>query len=268
MPGAAHDGDVREALLCCLADAAAHLCLALEGEAVLLGDGATDGSHCLGDRREQVAGTASRLDQSVPHPLAVLFPRGVGQLGQRVMADKLGFEVGPLPCRGVLSLGGGDRFGHPALEFRLGDRHLGAGREIDEPGRDVVLERPAQGHPLGAELRERVERRNARLIGRVDEERHRRAHARVLDEADQVARVRRPLDEEGVRLQPLELGQHAPRGARAVMADAEDGRHRRAAEVSQPPPDRLGRGRASRRVPSSPSRGTRARQRRPGPDHG
>ena len=268
MPGAAHDGDVREAVLCRLADAAPHRCLTLEGEAVVFGHGTTDGRHCLGDRREQVAGIASRLDQAVPQPLAVLLPRGVGELGQRVMADELGFEVSPLPCFGVLGLAGGDRFGQAALELRPPDRHLGTGGEVDEPGGDVVLECPAQGNPLGAELRERVERGNARLIGRVDQERHRRAHRRVLDQADQVARVGRPLDKEGVRLQPLELGQHAPRGAGAVMADAQDGGQGRAAAVSRPPPDRPGRGRANRRVPSSPSRGTRARRRRPGPDRG
>ena len=114
------------------------------------------------------------------------------------MADELGFDVGPLLCFGVFGHRG--RFGHAALDLRLGDRHLGAGRQVDETGGDVVPERPAQGHPLGAELRERVERRDARLIGRVDEERNRRVHPRVLDQADQVAGVRRPLDEEGVGL--------------------------------------------------------------------
>ena len=31
-------------------------------------------------------------------PFAVLLARGLGELGQRVVADELGFEVGPLPC--------------------------------------------------------------------------------------------------------------------------------------------------------------------------
>ena len=112
------------------------------------GDGATDGSHRLGDRREQVAGIASRLDESVPEPFAVLLARGVSELGQGIMADELGFDVGPLPLLlgvfGHLSRG---RFGYAALDLRLGDRHFGAGRQVDETGGDVRAGAPSAGPP-------------------------------------------------------------------------------------------------------------------------
>ena len=149
------------------------------------------------------------------------------------MTDELGLENRPLPCfvgfgRFRVSragFGGCGGFGHPALELRLGDRELGAGREIDEPGRDAVLQRPAQGHPLRAEIGHRVERRDAWLVRRVDEQRDRWPHPRIRDQVDQAGGVRRSFDEQGVRLQPLELSEHAPRRARAVVADAKDRGH-------------------------------------------
>ena len=174
-------------------------------------------------------GTASRLDQSVPEPFAVLLARGLGELGQWIAADELGFEVGPLPCLGVLGLAATfasairrSNSAFPTANWAPAERSMNrAGMSCSSAQR--------RADPLRAELRERVERRDARLVGRVHEERDRRSHPRILDQADQVARVRRPLDEEGVRLQPLELGQHAPRRTGAVVADAEDGGHGRAA---------------------------------------
>ncbi len=175
----------------------------------------------------------------------------------------------PLPCPVVgLDRFGGRGFGQPALELRLGDRELGAGREVDEPGRDAVLEGPAQCHPFRAELRHRIERGDARLVGRVDEERDRRPHPGIRDQVDQVRGVRRSFDEQGVRLQPLELSEHAPRRAGAVVADAKDRGHCPAVAI-RPPRGRPCRARANRRrVPSSRSPGTHARRRRPGRDRG
>ena len=243
VPGAAHDGDVREALLGRFADAAPHRCLALERDgcrpsgraprtAVIASETAANRSP--GSRRDSTSRSQNRSPSSSPAAWA----SSVSGSWRTSSAS----SVGPLPCFAVVGFG---RFGGCAASAirrsnsALATANWAPADEVDEPGRDAVLERPAQGHPLGAELRERVERRDARLVGRVDEERHRRAHPRVLDQVDQVAGVRRPLDEEGVRLQPLELGQHAPRGAGAVVADAEDRGHRRAAAASRPPRDRL-----------------------------
>ena len=189
MPRAANDRDVGEALLGRLADAAPHRGLALEREVVAFGQGAANGGHRLGHRREQVAGIAPGFDEAVPESFAVLLAGRLGELVQGVVADVFRFDPGFAVAVGVVRFGSRRGLCHPALEFGLGGRELGAGRQVDEAGRDVVLERPAQGDPLRAEVRERVEGSHARLIGRVDEQRHGRAHRRVLNQVDQAVRV-------------------------------------------------------------------------------
>jgi hypothetical protein len=55
----------------------------------------------------------------------------------------------------------------------------------------------------------------------VDEERHGRLHLGVRREVEDTPALGRALDQDDVRLEVGEHGPQAPRGARAVMADAE-----------------------------------------------
>ncbi len=276
VPRPAYDGDIGEALLGRFADAASHRGLALERQALPFRQCVADGGHRFRDGGEQVAGIASRLDQAIPEAFSVFLTRGLRELVEGIVADVVdGRGVGgvlALPCLAVVGFGriGGLRgFGHPSLEGHFRNGELRPGREVDEPGGDAVLQRPAQSHPFRAELGHRVERRDAWFVGRVDEERDRGPHPRIRDQIDQVRGVRRSFHEQGVRLQPLELGEHAPRRTGAVVADAEDRRHRCAAVAIRPPRGRPCKARANRRrVPSSRSPGTHATRRRPGRDRG
>ena len=172
VPRAAHDGDVGEAVLCRLADAAPHRGLALEGEA------SSSGTHRgrrsspprppRTGRRDRVAtrpgGPRSVRRPPRPRPWRARSGSWRTSSGSTASSSSSSSSASASPSAdSAASAAAG--FGHATLELRLGDRQLGTGREIDEPGRDPVLERPAQGDPLRAELRERVERGDARLIG-------------------------------------------------------------------------------------------------------
>lgn len=92
------------------------------------------------------------------------------------------------------------------------------GREVDEAGRDVVLEGPADGHPLRGELGQRPERRAARFVHGVGEERDRRPHVLVGGQWDQGVGLRRSLDQHDSRPGRLQRRPHRPGRPRPVVA--------------------------------------------------
>jgi hypothetical protein len=242
VPRAAHHGHVREAFASRGTDAAPHHRLPLERQGARLGQRRPHRAHRLRDRVEHIAGRAPRLDEAVPEPLTVIVAGGSRELRERVGAHALRDGYGVTRDVDVARILG--RCLGP-LDGLAHDREVDARRKVDEPDRGPVLDRPPHRDPLRRERGLRIERRDPRLVRRIDEQRDRRPHRGIGCERDELGRVRRSLDEHGIGTDPLELREHAPGGARSVMADAEDGDH-----VIRRRRDRRDRGRASRHVPS------------------
>ncbi|CAM5639403.1 hypothetical protein SVIOM342S_06902 [Streptomyces violaceorubidus] len=122
-----------------------------------------------GERREHVTlPRAPVLDHVLPPALGVVVSGGRGEGGERITPDVGGHGAGPVARV-------------PAVRpvVRRPPRQRVRGREVDEAGRDVVFQGPADGHPLRGELGQRPERRVAGLVHGVGEERDRRPHALV-----------------------------------------------------------------------------------------
>ena len=135
-----------------------------------------------------------------------------------------------------------------------------ARRQVGEPDRDAVPQRPPDRHPLGRERRHRVEARASRVGDVVDEPGDRRSRAGVGEQRHDLLELGWPLDDDHVRGQRVEGERHRPGRARAVVSHPEDvDRH-----ALSPARGRRGRGRTTRGGRGRPSRGTPARRAGPG----
>ncbi len=243
VPGTADDDDRARRLLGRGADRTAHVRLALEFAAG--GDEAgTDGAHGVGDGVERGRAVAAVFDHVLPPAFGVRVARGRGEVAERV-------------GRGL-----------PADEFvvirRGGERH--GERQVDRPHRHVVLVRPGDRLPLGAEHGERRERRPRRIGDDVPEQGDRRHEFGIADPLQRRFEVGRQLDEDHRRLHRIERLHHGAGRSGAVVPHAEQV-HLGTCDVGRHVPSltRRGRGRRRRSRPTRrgrgrPSRGTPARR--------
>ncbi len=222
VPGPAHHGHAVPALPPCRADPQPHVGLAhqvplVPPAAVLL----PERGHGLlerGEGRDRVPLTdAPVLDDVLPPPLGVVVPGGPGQHPQRIDPHVGARRVAPT------GRGSGAAVLAVALLVPLPGQGVGGG-QVDEAGRDVVLQRPADRGPLRGEPGQRPEGRTAGLVHRVGEQRDRRPHVLLGGERDQRVRLGRALDQHHVRTGLVEGGAHRPRRPGAVVPHPEQQR--------------------------------------------
>ncbi len=95
-------------------------------------------------------------------------------------------------------------------------------RQVHEARGNTVFERKPERLPLRREMREGIEGRLVRALGRVDQQGHGRPHLLMHQERQYVMRVRRPLHQHDVRPQRVERLLQTARTAGPVVPDAKD----------------------------------------------
>jgi hypothetical protein len=175
------------------------------------------------------------FDDVLPPAFGVVVPRGFGERGERVQTHRLRLTAA-VTTAALTAV-----FGLPAVRVTVNapvsapvradaclvvvaERERVRRGQVHEAHRDVRVQRPADRHPLRGEPGQRPERRLARLVRDVCEQRHRRAHRLVRGERDDGVRLGRPLDEQHLRAARLQRGPHGARRARPVVPHAQQQR--------------------------------------------
>ena len=176
----------------------------------------------LGDRRGEGGepldrGVMALLDGVLPPALGVGVAGGPGEHRDRVLPHgrARGSVFGCIVC---------------CLDDRIRALRVGvcpqgevvASRQVGEPDRDAVPQRPPDRHPLGRERRHRVEARAPRVGDVVDEPGDRRGRPGVGEQRHDPLELGRPLDDNHVRAQRVEGERHRPGRARPVVPHPED----------------------------------------------
>ncbi len=228
MPGSADDDHIVPELLSCGAQLDPHVRLAdcvtgVPAVPVHL----TQGRHRLAERGERgprVDEPPVRcpvLDDVFPPALGVVVPGGLGKDPDGVDRRRGHRPVCVSVTRSPLFL--------VVVVVRTRVRGVRHGQgvrrgQVDEADRHVVAERPADRDPLGRELGERPERRPARVVHRMGEQRHRWSHPLVGGERQQCVALGRPLDEDGPRSGRIQRGTDRAGRSGTVVPDPEQQR--------------------------------------------
>lgn len=177
--------------------------------------------HRLRDGRERGERVArvrrAVLDDVLPPALRVVVPGGRGQYGEGVDAQSAAPPVGGRPARVVVRV-------LLVLVLPGGVAHHGegvGGGQVDEADGGTVVERPADGDPLGREGGERPERGPSGVVGGVCQQGDRRSHPLVGGERQQGVGLRRALDQHGPGAGRVEGGADRARRAGSVVAHSE-----------------------------------------------
>jgi hypothetical protein len=154
------------------------------------------GAHGVEDRGEHVEAVVTQLDGVLPPAFRIVEPGGFREGADRVHR---GFAV---------------------LVVIQDEGHVR--REVEEADLAVVVECPAQRHPLRREHRHGVEVRRGGRVDGIHEPGDRWSHAGRGGERRDRVEFRRALDQHDLRVQLGERGGDRAGRARAVMADAEN----------------------------------------------